>query len=430
MSVEHLQLAHFGGPKAIPDPERASFTWPRITPEIEKAVLEQLHESLSIYDKSGVIDEFERSFANLHGMEFGLLSNSGTSAILAMFDAIGLMPGDEVVCPVYTFHATVSPMMSLGAKPVFADTDETGNIALSSLLAKITDNTRAVIVTHMWGVPVPDIERISKLCRERGLILLEDCSHAHGARFNGRLVGTFGDMAAWSLQGQKNITGGEGGILLTNSIELYHRALLHGHYNKRPKDEIPESSSLYDFFLTGKGLKLRAHPVATAIALEQLSHLDEFLTVRSMHAEIFDAAIDRCPFLTRPRPKDCSNAWYAYGFHFDAEKANGLSREQFVSLLHAEGLSEFDIPGSTGLLNDLPLFLRPNEVFPSLYGAPLKRQGGFPQAKAFYSTLIKLPVWAFADESSKVEAYAAGLQKVVQAIEKNTEFAKLLGDNE
>lgn len=426
MSSNHLQLAHFGGAKTISNPDAARYSWPRITPAIEKVVLAQLHDTLSIYNKSGVIDEFERAFAKLHGMQFGLLSNSGTSSILAMFDAVGLMPGDEVICPVYTFHATVSPMMSLGAIPVFADADEAGNVSYHSVLSKLTEKTRAVIVTHMWGVPVLEIERMAELCREKGIALLEDCSHAHGARLRGRLVGTFGDMAAWSLQGQKNITGGEGGILLTNNSDLYHKALLHGHYNKRPKDEIPASNPLYEFFLTGKGLKLRAHPVATAIALEQLSHLEEFLSVRERHAEIFDSAIEECSFLTRPRPTGCSNAWYAYGFHYDADKANGVSREQFVSLLHAEGLSEVDIPGSTGLLNNLPLFLRPNEVFPGLYERPLERQTGFSQAEAFYFTLIKLPLWAFSDETDKVKSYAAGIRKVSQVIEKNREFAKLL----
>ena len=193
-------------------PEEAKFDWPKITHEAESAIFRQLHESVSIYNRSGIFEEFENSFSNYHGRKRGLLFNSGTSAIYAMYEGLGLEPGDEVICPTYTFFATISPLMSTGARPVFCDCREDGNINPDEIIRKITQKTRAVVVTHMWGIPC-EMDTIHNICSRYGLALLEDCSHAHGASFGGQKVGTFGTAAAWSLQGQKIISGGEGGIL-------------------------------------------------------------------------------------------------------------------------------------------------------------------------------------------------------------------------
>lgn len=416
-------LALHGGTPVI-DPSAARFNWPRITHETEEVVLKQLRESLSIYDDSGIFGSFEKKFAARHSRKYGLLSNSGTSSILAMFEAINPSLGDEIIAPVYTFHATASPMMSLGLIPVFADCDNEGNITLESIKQKRSEKTKAVIVTHMWGVPVRDIEAIAAYCREEGLYLLEDCSHAHGASIHDKPVGSFGDMAAWSLQGQKIITGGEGGILLTNSEELFNRALLHGHYNKRPQRNIDPSNPMYEYFLTGFGLKLRAHPIAIAIADQQFDLLDEFTQTKNKFAAVLIEALDEYDFIKVDHLAESTQpSWYALGFHFVAENAFGVTREQFVEALQAEGLVEFDIPGSTGLLNKLPLFINPNNALPRLYPEPLKEQGPFPNAVNFYETFVKLPVWAYDDDETTVMAYVAGLKKVADYLKENQSLA-------
>lgn len=413
-----MQLAIHGGSKTI-DEQDARFNWPVIDLEAESAILNQLKDSISIYDKSGVFASFENDFAAYHSRTYGLLSNSGTSSIFAMFEAINLQPGDEVLCPVYTFHATVSPMLYTGAVPVFCDSDDEGNISLEAVKAKISDKTKAVIVTHMWGVPVQDIAAIANFCRERNIYLFEDCSHAHGASIDGKKVGSFGDISAWSLQGQKVITGGEGGILLTDNKTLYDRALLQGHYNKRPKIEIDNANPLKKFYLTGMGLKLRAHPIAIALASQQFSHLDEFIAQKEANAKRFSDAFGRYVFLSVPGNSTAQNSWYAYGLHYDYEKAHGVSREQFVEALHAEGLVEADIPGSTGLLNEVPLFTRPHEIMPRLYKNSLPTQRSFPNAQKFYDSLIKFPVWAMPGDDSTVESYIAGVCKVADYIMAN-----------
>lgn len=175
--------------------------------------------------------------------------------------------------------------MHLGVKPIFVDASpETGNIDSSKIARAITSKTKAIIVTHMWGVPC-EMEEISDICRKNGIILLEgkhwlftcdmchgwihaliDCSHSHGASINGKKTGTFGDGAAWSIQGDKVLSGGEGGVSLTPYSEVYYRQLLHGHYNKRCKSEIPKDHPLQDFSITGAGLKNRAHPLVSGPA--------------------------------------------------------------------------------------------------------------------------------------------------------------------
>lgn len=411
-------LALFGGPPTIASDE-ARFKWPRITDRIRRAVLAQLEDTLSIYDDSGVFGEFEHEFASYHGRRHALLFNSGTSAILAMYEAIGLCPGDEVLCPVYTFHATVSPLMYIGVTPVFCDADAEGNISVDDIRRRTTSRTRAVVVTHMWGRGASGIEEIADHCRERGIRLLEDCSHAHGARVNDRVVGSFGDLAAWSLQGPKTVSGGEGGILAADDQTMYERALLHGHYNHRAARGIDPGSPLRQFALTGMGLKLRAHPLAIVVALEQLRELDAHLGGRAAYADAVTIGIDDCAFLQPPsvRPPGHVDSWYAYVFLFDESKAYGVSRERFLQALLAEGLCEMDVPGSTGVLNNQRLFTHPHELLARLYRQPLPIQRGFPQAQEFENSMIKMPMWAFPDEQSIVEAYVDGINKVVRYVE-------------
>lgn len=409
------KLAILGGQPTI-EPESARFVWPRVTPEMEAVVLRQLHTTLSIYDKSGVFKEFEEHFATYHGIPYALLSNSGTSAIFSMFEGIGLGPGDEVICPTYTFFATISPIVYTGAMPVFCDCGPDGNIDPAEVAHNITPRTKAIIVTHMWGIPC-EMERLVALAQAHDLWLLEDCSHAHGARYRDQLTGTFGDAAAWSLQGQKVISGGEGGILLTRHADIFHRALLQGHYNKRCKQELPEAHPLRNFASTGFGLKLRAHPLAIAIAHQQFGHLDEWLAQKAVFARRVVDELRAYPFLHQPQHPDRVPSWYAYVMQYVPEEAQNVTIETFVRALHAEGLVEVDRPTATGPIHNLPLFTQTYRAMPRLYYEDRARQPGqFPCAVSFHANAIKLPVWAFLDDEWIVERYIESIRKVADAV--------------
>lgn len=396
--------------------EKHDFVWPVITSETEEAVIRQLYDNVSIYNRGGIFETFEDAFAEYHSKRFSLLSNSGTSAIHSMFEGLNLQPGDEVICPTYTFFATISPIVQTGAKPVFADCGTDGNIDPAEIRKKITDKTKAVIVTHMWGIPC-EMDEIETICAEKGIPLLEDCSHAHGAKFGNRVCGSIGNASAWSLQGQKVLTGGEGGIMLTDDEEVFFRALAQGHYNKRCKQQIPKGHLLYDFAQTGLGLKFRAHPLAIAMAYQQFQHLDEWRQQRHKYAtEILDV-LSNFDFITSPNVSNRTPSWYALVFQVDATRSPLVNAEKVHQRLLEKGLREADMPGSTGPVHNLPLFTRTHEVMPRLYDKPCVEEAmEFPLAERFYRQAIKLPVWSMASDRETVDRYKDGLNETLKEI--------------
>jgi len=414
MTSEKQKIAILGGSKTIRE-KSLHYFWPPITRKIKQAVLKQLDDGISIYDRSGIFKEFEDAFARYYGRKYALLFSSGTLAIHAMYVVAGLRPGDEVICPAYTFFATVTPLLSIGAIPVLCDCDGNGNIDPKEIKKKITKRTKAVIVTHLWGIPCK-MNEIMEICKSRRLLLLEDCSHAHGAVYKGKRVGTFGDMAAWSLQGQKIVTGGEGGILLTDNKDFYYRALLLGHYNKRCKQEIPEDHPLYKYSLTGMGLKYRAHPLAIAIASEIFKELENYLSVKRIFAERIIKELNGIRGIIVPQiSSDVKPSWYSLVLQYKQHEMGGLPIETFVEALRAEGLSEIDRPGSTCPLNLLPLFQTPQELFPIYKKHQFSyKPGDFPRAEQYYRNAIKLPVWTFQKDQKIVDAYIRGIKKVVK----------------
>ncbi|MBU3934698.1 aminotransferase class I/II-fold pyridoxal phosphate-dependent enzyme [Patescibacteria group bacterium] len=310
-------LAILGGKKSV-DKNPPHFIWPPIDKKIEKAVVKQLYKTISIYDRSGIFQEFEDAFSKYHGKKHALLCSSGTLAIHSMFVSANFKEGDEVICPAYTFFATVTPLLSMGVIPVLCDCDENGNIDPKEIKKKITLKTKGVVITHMWGMPC-QMDEIVKICKKNNLLLLEDCSHAHGATYKGRVVGSFGDLAAWSLQGPKNITGGEGGILVIDNEEFYYRALLLGHYNKRCKQEIPKTHSLYKYAVTGMGLKYRVHPLAIAIASEIFKDIDKYHKIRSFFAQKIIKEFQNKKGIRTPNFSiDIKPSWYGFIFQYNA----------------------------------------------------------------------------------------------------------------
>lgn len=244
-----MTLAIDGGEPALSRTIR--YCWPKLTARSEELVLAQLYSGeLSVYDRSGVIAAFEDEFAAMHGGAYGLVTSSGTAALHSCFYSLGIGPGDEVRCPTYTFFATALPLFQLGALPVLVDCNRDGSISIDSANGLLGSRTKALVVTHMWGLPC-DMDAVASFCARQHLALVEDCSHAHGATYKGRLVGTFGEAAAWSLQTQKLVAAGEGGIMLTSDRQVYDRAQLLGHFNKRAQEEMDPTGPLYKFATTG-----------------------------------------------------------------------------------------------------------------------------------------------------------------------------------
>lgn len=398
--------------------KEGAFVWPLVTQEIKNVVLDQMDKSLSIYNRSGIFEEFENKFKEYHNKKFALLFNSGTSAIHGMIEGLNLDKDDEIICTVYTFFATCSPAMYLGYKIVFCDTDENGNINPKEILNKITAKTKVILLTHMWGNPC-QMDEILEIKRNHNLYLLEDCSHAHGGSYKGNKLGTFGDAAAWSLQGQKIITGGEGGILVTNNEEIYYRANLLGHYNKRCKDEIPKNNELSQYAITGFGLKLRAHPLAIAIANQQMNFLDSWIVQKEIYVEKIKKGLQDIPFLSFLDTHNSKPSYYGLIMKYDEKKANNVSREDFVKALNLIGLIEVDIPNSTSPLDKLPFFSHPEQSskrLSNIISRNIIDQNEFLNAYTFYNTVIKIPIWVRQEDENIIQLYIQGFKQITDLI--------------
>lgn len=416
-SHEDMKLAINGGEKIFKDDKEGKYIHPKITKEIEDAVIEQLHDTISIYDNSNIFKTFEDEFAKYHNKDYGLVISSGTAALWSMYDAIGLRSGDEIICPAYTFFATNTPIFLTGATPVLVDCDDYGNINVNEIEKKITSRTKAIVVTHMWGYPC-EMDKIRKIADKYHLYLLEDCSHAHGGSYKGKRLGEWGDAAIFSLQGNKIVTGGEGGILITNDKQVYERAVLLGHYNKRCKKEIDKASAIYKYAITGKGMKLRAHPLAIRIAYEQFKHLDKINEQKQEFANIVIEQLKDIKGLEVMKPAECAiNSWYALIIKYNSQYMNNVSREKFVEAVIAEGAVEVDIPNSTCPVNYLELFKYPDLLFDNYKDKVRYSENDFENATKFYNSIIKIPVWESKEDEEIIYKYIRALKKVANNIE-------------
>ncbi|WP_069166812.1 DegT/DnrJ/EryC1/StrS family aminotransferase [Nocardia altamirensis] len=405
-------LALLGG-KPVIDQQTPHFSWPPLPDSATAAVLDQLDEGISIYDRSGVIARLEDALGDYFDARHAVLTSSGTAALYSMYAACGIGPGDEVIVPAYTFFATATPLLHLGATPVLADCDTSGNIDPQDVPRRITDRTKAIAVTHMWGMPA-QIQTLNRLADGYGLQLLEDASHAHGASVSGKKVGTFGRAAAFSMNGPKPLSAGEGGFVLTDDDEVYHRVLLHGQYNKRCRNEIPADIELSRYAVTGMGLKHRIHPIAAAIGLEQLSHLDDYLSGRQRIAEYIGEKLDPELGITVTwHEPEVQPSWYGLTMRYETEFFDGVSVERFHAALQAEGCDEIDRPGSTCPLNLLPLFQDPGPLFPAFTGKLAYAPGDYPRAEQTHHATLKLPVWHRDEDLPLVDRYIEAIYKVI-----------------
>lgn len=233
--------------------------------------------------------EFEREFADRHGAAHGVTFASGTAALAAMLLAEGIGTGDEVIVPSMTFVSTATCVRHVGATPVFADIDpQSFNLDPGEIARLITSNTRAVLTVHYAGQP-GELDQLQKTCADHGLLLLEDAAQAAGAAFRGTPVGTFGKSAMFSFTPTKNITTGEGGMVLTAGAETADRLrLLRNHGQPRR----------YEHVLIGYNWRLTE--MQAAIGRAQLRKLDAILMRKRANADWMSRRLEHVPGITPP----------------------------------------------------------------------------------------------------------------------------------
>lgn len=270
------------------------------------------------------VPALEQRFAEILGVRHAIATSSGTAAIHAAIAAVDPEPGDEVVTTPITDMGGISPIIYQSAIPVFADVDAaTGNVSPPSIESRMSDRTRAVIVTHLFGNPA-DLPAIMRLAEQRGVPIIEDCCQAYLARSQGSLVGTVGDVACFSLQQGKHVTTGEGGLVVTDDGGLARRIRLFVNkawpYGERDPD--------HEFL----ALNSRMSELQGAVGTAQLDKLDEAVAARVRTAERLSGRLAPLDGVATPRvaPGD-RHAYWRYPLLVDRgrfpEGPDGFARE-------------------------------------------------------------------------------------------------------
>ena len=323
-------LALKGGAKAVTASHDDASTWPRYDAEEEKGVVELLRNPPG-YES---IDLFEESWKKRFDPKYCKAHYNGTSAILAMFFALDLPVGSEIMVPSCTFWATITPMRFFGLVPILIDINPvTLNFDVEDARRKLTKRTKAVFPVHYLGMPA-DLDYISDFCNEKGLILLEDACHAHGASMHGKYMGNWGRMAVFSFQAGKPLPSIEGGMGNYQNEDDYERATSLGHYGWTGR-----FSAKYSKYKYGLGMKLRMHPIASVLAKCQLGKLDRHNSIKGAQVHRLNGSITKLPGLYEQQNRtDVDRVYYSSNRFLLNETEAGMSRDACVKALRAEGV--------------------------------------------------------------------------------------------
>jgi dTDP-4-amino-4,6-dideoxygalactose transaminase len=345
--------------------------------------------------------KFEEAFANYIKDKYGVATNSCTSALYLALDGLGIKTGSSVVVPVNTFVATANVVRWLGAEVLFCDVGEDGELdaaKLETLLEEKNDKIKCVLPVHLYGFSC-NMKQIGRLVKNHGIRMIEDCAQAVGAKFGEKRVGSFGDAGCFSFYATKNITTGEGGMLVTSSEEVKDRALLirnHGQ-NKTPKQKVAH----WHYDVTDLGFNFRMSEIEAAIGLKQMEKLDLITESRRKIAKKYKEELEKIDGLEMLH--DPENSIYRQGvFHLlevKVEKQYPLKRNELYDFLKKEGIT-------TGV------HYPPLHLFSYYRKTTTYRKGDFPCAEALYSKILSLPMFPFmTDEEFKriINALKAGV---------------------
>jgi len=280
------------------------------------------------------VEELEKTVANYIGTKFGVSFNSGTSALHAVLLASGVGEGDEVIVPSFTFIATANSALFVGARPVFADIEErTYGLDPAGVQEKITSRTKAIIPIHYGGLPC-EIEALREIAEDHKLILIEDAAESIGASVNGRKVGSFGDAAMFSFCGNKVITTGEGGIIVTNSAEIREKLMLlksHGRLESEPYFSTVKS---LDYITLG--YNWRVSSFTAALGLSQMKKLDKVVKMRRENADYLTSKLSEIDEIDTPNAPH--GYFHIYQMYTIRVKAGKDVRDALKSHLAKKGI--------------------------------------------------------------------------------------------
>ena len=362
--------------------DNKKITWPFFDEEQRKAVERVLVSGRVNYWTGNEGKLFEQEYAEHLGVQHAIAVANGTVALeLALF-AIGLQAGDDVIIPSRTFIGTASAVVARGGRPICADIDTaTQNVTAETLKAALTEKTRGIIVVHLGGWPC-DMDSIMEFAKERGLFVIEDCAQAHGAEYKGKLVGSFGDINAFSFCQDKIITtGGEGGLLATNNLNLWKRAWSFKDHGKNletvsKKNQTGGFRYLHDSF----GSNFRMTEMQAAIGRIQLNRLAEWNHHRTRNAMALQNSLKSCPGLFVPAPsRSYKHAYYRLYVLVDKAKLmSSWSRDSIIKALQSRR-----IPVGSGSCGEIYL----EKAFEK-FGGPMRLPGALKAQELSLAFLV------------------------------------------
>jgi len=345
---------------------------------------------------------FERRFREYVGSKHAIAVNSCTAGLHLALVAAGIGEGDEVITTPLTFCSTANVIVHQRATPVLADIgEEDFNIDPKEIRKRITSRTRAIIPVHMAGQPC-DMDAILQIARDHSLLVIEDAAHAVGAKYNGRMMGSIGDVTVFSFYATKNLTTAEGGMITTDNKELAEmmRILsLHGISADAWKRYSAEGSWYYEVLYPG--YKYNMTDIQSSLGLHQLSRLEGFIETRERYAQMYTEAFADMPEIITPRVRpDVRHAWHLYIIRLSLREL-GMDRSQFIDALRAENI------GTS--VHFIPIHLHP--YYQSSYGFKL---GDFPRAETVYESIVSLPLYTRMTERDVHDVISAVKRVVAQ----------------
>jgi dTDP-4-amino-4,6-dideoxygalactose transaminase len=359
------ELAINGGPKTR---DTSARPWPSVNDSSgrdigleELELLTQVIQSGKLFRHGGqMVEQFEAEFANHQGVRHCIGVTSGSAAIHVAVGGLQLEVGDEIITTTITDMGSCIGILAQNHIPVFADVDRRTMIMRpDEIEKKITDRTRAIIAVHLFGQPAP-MDEIMDIAKRHNLYVIEDCAQAHDAEFDGQRVGAIGDIGCFSLQQSKQITTGDGGIVITNNDELHDRMwMFHDKYYDR---------SGQNRGILRLGMCYRMNELVGAVALAQTRKLDSLLSRRRASAEALLSELRKIEGIIPPwvHPK-AKHSWWIFSFQVD-EAVLHCTRDEFAGAIAAEGL-----PFGTGYAGGIPICMYPAFVEHHAYGS-----GSFP----------------------------------------------------
>ncbi len=323
------KLAIEGGGPVRTDPFPS---WPVFDHREEEALIEVVRSGQWGVLTGMKVKEFEARFAEFQAARYGICVVNGTAALEIAMRAAGIGPGDEVITTPYTFIATASAALLVGALPVFVDIDpETYLLDVTKVEEVIIERTKALVPVHIGGCPA-DMDAIMDIASRHGLQVIEDACQAWGAEWKGRRVGAIGHLGAFSFQASKNITAGEGGIIVTNDAPLADRCWSLHNVGRL------KGGAWYEHEILGWNYRMTEWQ--GAVLLVQLERLPEQIARRSRNAAYLAGELGGIEGI-RPLTIDervTQHAWHLFIFRYEADRFGGLSRDAFIEALNAEGI--------------------------------------------------------------------------------------------